>query len=36
VYQLDIRIGATPGYQKFTCALGGAAPFIFLTLNIVQ
>ena len=35
VYQLDIRIGPTPGYQKFTCSLGGAAPFLFLTLNIV-
>jgi uncharacterized protein (TIGR03437 family) len=34
VYQLDIRIGPTPGYQKFTCSLGGA-PFLFLTLNIV-
>jgi uncharacterized protein (TIGR03437 family) len=35
VYQLDIRIGPTPGYQKFSCSLGGAAPFIFLTLDIV-
>ena len=35
VYQIDIRIGPTPGYQKFTCSLGGAAPFLFLTLNIV-
>jgi hypothetical protein len=22
-------------YQKFACSLGGAAPFLFLTLNIV-
>ena len=36
VYQIDIRIGPTPGYQKFTCSLGGAAPFLFLTLNIVS
>jgi uncharacterized protein (TIGR03437 family) len=36
VYQIDMRIGPTPGYQKFTCSLGGAAPFLFLTLNIVQ
>ncbi len=35
VYQIDMRIGPTPGYQKFTCSLGGAAPFLFLTLNIV-
>jgi uncharacterized protein (TIGR03437 family) len=35
VYQLDIRIGPNAGYQKFTCTLGGGAPFIFLTLNIV-
>jgi uncharacterized protein (TIGR03437 family) len=35
VYQIDIRIGPTPGYQKFTCSLGGASPFVFLTLNIV-
>jgi uncharacterized protein (TIGR03437 family) len=35
VYQLDIRIGPIPGYQKFLCSLGGAAPFNFLTLNIV-
>jgi uncharacterized protein (TIGR03437 family) len=35
VYQIDIRIGPTAGYQKFTCSLGGAAPFIFLTLLIV-
>jgi uncharacterized protein (TIGR03437 family) len=36
VYQIDMRIGPTAGYQKFTCSLGGAAPFLFLTLNIVQ
>ena len=35
VYQIDIRIGPTPGYQKFTCSLGGADPFLFLTLDIV-
>jgi uncharacterized protein (TIGR03437 family) len=35
VYQIDMRIGPTAGYQKFTCSLGGAAPFIFLTLLIV-
>ena len=35
VYQIDIRIGPTAGYQKFTCSLGGATPFLFLTLNIV-
>jgi uncharacterized protein (TIGR03437 family) len=35
VYQLDIRIGPTAGYQKFLCSLGGAEPFNFLTLNIV-
>jgi uncharacterized protein (TIGR03437 family) len=35
VYQIDIRIGPTPGYQKFTCSLGGQ-DFVFLTLNIVQ
>jgi uncharacterized protein (TIGR03437 family) len=34
VYQIDMRIGA-PGYQKFTCSLGGASPFLFLTLNVV-
>jgi hypothetical protein len=36
VYQLDIRIGPTAGYQKFTCSLGGGEPFVFLTLNVVQ
>uniref|UniRef100_Q024K6 IPT/TIG domain-containing protein n=1 Tax=Solibacter usitatus (strain Ellin6076) TaxID=234267 RepID=Q024K6_SOLUE len=36
VYQLDIRIGPTPGYQKFTCTLGNGARFVFLTLNVVQ
>jgi uncharacterized protein (TIGR03437 family) len=34
VYQIDIRIGPTPGYQKFFCNLG-ALSFTFLTLNIV-
>jgi uncharacterized protein (TIGR03437 family) len=36
VYQIDMRIGPTAGYQKFTCSLGGAPAFLFLTLNIVQ
>ena len=31
-----LRIGPTPGYQKFTCTLAGSRPFVFLTLNIVQ
>jgi hypothetical protein len=35
VYQLDIRIGPTPGYQKFLCSLGGTEPGNFLTLYIV-
>ncbi len=35
VYQIDIRIGPTAGYQKFTCSLGGAPAFLFLTLLIV-
>ena len=34
VYQIDIRIGPTPGYQKFGCTLGTLG-FTFLTLNIV-
>jgi uncharacterized protein (TIGR03437 family) len=34
VYQIDMRIGPTPGYQKFTCSLGGAPAFLFLTLDI--
>ncbi|MBS1859103.1 MAG: hypothetical protein JST11_27265 [Acidobacteria bacterium] len=34
VYQIDIRIGPTPGYQKFGCSLG-ALNFTFLTLDIV-
>jgi uncharacterized protein (TIGR03437 family) len=34
-YQIDIRIGPTPGYQKFICSLGGGTPFDFLTLNVV-
>jgi uncharacterized protein (TIGR03437 family) len=36
VTQIDIRIGPTAGYQKFECSLGGGAPFVFLTLNVVQ
>jgi uncharacterized protein (TIGR03437 family) len=35
VYQIDIRIGATAGYQQFVCKLGDAMPFVFLTLNVV-
>jgi uncharacterized protein (TIGR03437 family) len=35
VYQIDIRIGSTAGYQKFICTLGGGPPFNFLTLLIV-
>jgi hypothetical protein len=35
VYQIDLRIGQTPGYKKFTCTLGGSDPFVFLTLNVV-
>jgi hypothetical protein len=35
VYQIDIRIGPTAGYQKFSCSLGGV-DFLFLTLNIVE
>jgi uncharacterized protein (TIGR03437 family) len=34
-YQIDIRIGPAPGYQKFGCTLGTLS-FTFLTLNIVQ
>ena len=34
-YQIDMRIGPTPGYQKFVCSLGGDTPFVFLTLNVV-
>jgi uncharacterized protein (TIGR03437 family) len=34
VYQIDIRIGPTPGYQQFVCSLGTLS-FAFLTLNIV-
>jgi uncharacterized protein (TIGR03437 family) len=34
VYQIDIRVGPTAGYQKFVCSLG-AQEFAFLTLNIV-
>ena len=35
VYQIDMRIGPTAGYQKFNCSLGGVV-FVFLTLNIVE
>ena len=35
VYQIDMRIGPTPGYQKFICSLGDSGPFTFLTLNVV-
>jgi uncharacterized protein (TIGR03437 family) len=35
VYQVDLRIGRTPGYQQFTCTLDAADPFVFLTLNVV-
>jgi uncharacterized protein (TIGR03437 family) len=35
VYQIDLRIGPTAGYQKFLCTLGGEL-FGFLTLNVVQ
>jgi uncharacterized protein (TIGR03437 family) len=35
VYQIDLRIGPTPGYQQFTCTLGAGDPFEFLTLNVV-
>jgi uncharacterized protein (TIGR03437 family) len=35
VYQIDLRIGPTSGYQKFICMLGGSVPFNFLTLNVV-
>jgi uncharacterized protein (TIGR03437 family) len=34
IYQIDIRIGPTAGYQKFGCTLGTLG-FTFLTLNIV-
>ena len=33
-YQIDMRIGPTPGYQQFICSLG-AQQFAFLTLNVV-
>ena len=36
IYQIDLRIGPVAGYQKFTCTLGAGAPFVFLTLNVVQ
>jgi hypothetical protein len=35
VYQIDLRIGPTHGYQQFTCKLGNSEPFIFLTLNVI-
>jgi len=35
IYQLDLRIGPKVGYQQFSCTLGGGAPFVFLTLNVV-
>jgi uncharacterized protein (TIGR03437 family) len=35
IYQIDIRIGQTPGYQKFECNLGGQG-IAFLTLYIVS
>jgi uncharacterized protein (TIGR03437 family) len=35
VYQIDLRIGPIPGYQRFTCTLSGSEPFVFLTLNVV-
>ena len=35
VYQIDMRIGPTAGYQKFNCSPGGVV-FVFLTLNIVE
>lgn len=34
VYQIDMRIGSTPGYQQFVCTLGTLG-FLFLTLNVV-
>jgi uncharacterized protein (TIGR03437 family) len=35
VFQVDLRIGPTAGYQQFKCTLGDSAPFVFLTLNVV-
>ena len=35
VYQVNLRLGRVPGYQKFTCTLDGKDEFIFLTLNVV-
>jgi uncharacterized protein (TIGR03437 family) len=35
VYQVDLRIGPTAGYQKFQCQLDGGEPFTFLTLNVI-
>jgi len=34
-YQIDLRIGPTPGYQQFKCSLGGSPLFIFLSLNVL-
>lgn len=36
VYQVDLRVGPTPGYQQFHCTLDGGRPFLFLTLNVVD
>lgn len=36
VYQVDLRITAPPGYQKFFCTLGNSSPFLFLSLNVIQ
>ena len=36
VYQVDLRVGPTPGYQQFYCTLGGRQAFPFLTLNVVE
>lgn len=34
VYQVDLQIGSTTGYQVFSCSTGGTS-FAFLTLNVV-
>jgi uncharacterized protein (TIGR03437 family) len=34
IYQVDLKIGTTTGYQQFTCATGGLT-FAFLTLNVI-
>lgn len=36
VYQVDLRILAPAGYQKFTCTLGNSSLFVFLSLNVVE